>query len=576
MRILTVLAGLISIAVIAAPAASEPADAVYRGGRIYTVDAARSWAEAVAVKGGRFVAVGGNADVDPYIGPATRVVDLAGRMAMPGINDMHAHPVQGGFQQLFECSFPFTTALDAIVERIRTCAAATPKGEWIIGGQWAAESLETDRPPTRAMLDAAAPDNPVYLIDSTYHNAWVNSQALARLDIVASTPDPTGGVIVRDAATGVATGILFDNATYAAMRRLPRRSDTQYQEAVQWAIAQMNALGVTGMKDALADGYSVHAYAALDHAGKLNLRVATSRPWRATWTSDTGEEYNLEHWADDQTARVRTGFAKIFLDGIPPTRTAVMLEPYPPDPTHGANFKGTLQHSTEDLNTALVRLDRLGITVKMHATGDGSLRAGLDAIAAARKANGNSRLRHEIAHAELIHADDIPRFKALNAVAELSPILWYPSPLVQTMAAVIGRERADRFWPIKSLLDAGVLMVYGSDWPSVVPSPNPWPGIEAMVTRRDPYGKEPGALGPEQAIGLADAIAIFTRNGAAGLRLEEQTGSIEPGKSADFIVLDRNLFDIPPEQISDTQVLETIFEGRVVSSHAADRANTPE
>ena len=211
----------------------------------------------------------------------------------------------------------------------------------------------------------------------------------------------------------------------------------------------------------------------------------------------------------------------------------------------------------------------------MHATGDGSLRAGLDAIAAARKANGNSRLRHEIAHAELIHADDIPRFKALNAVAELSPILWYPSPLVQTMATVIGRERADRFWPIKSLLDAGVLMVYGSDWPSVVPSPNPWPGIEAMVTRRDPYGKEPGALGPEQAIGLADAIAIFTRNGAAGLRLEEQTGSIEPGKSADFIVLDRNLFDIPPEQISDTQVLETIFEGRVVSSRAACGANTP-
>ena len=215
-----------------------------------------------------------------------------------------------------------------------------------------------------------------------------------------------------------------------------------------------------------------------------------------------------------------------------------------------------------------MRLDALGLTVKMHATGDAALRAGLDAIAAARKANGDSGLRHEIAHAELASPEDIARFKPLGAIAELSPILWYPSPLVQMMAEVIGRERANHFWPIKSMRDAGVLMVYGSDWPSVVPSPSPWPGIEAMVTRRDPYGKEPGALAPEQAIPLGDALAIFTRNGASALRLERETGSIEPGKSADLIVLDRNLFEIAPEEISETQVLETVFEGRVVSSRS--------
>jgi hypothetical protein len=430
--------------------------------------------------------------------------------------------------------------------------------------------LETDRPPTRALLDAVAPNHPVFLIDSTYHNAWVNSQALAQLGIDASTPDPSGGVIVRDAATGAATGILFDNAAYGAMKRLPVRTDAQYQEAIQWAVAQVNALGVTAMKDALADGHAVKAYAALDRAGKLDLRVATSRPWRATWTeSDADEARNLEHWADDQTPHVRTGFAKIFVDGIPPTRTAVMLEPYLPDPKHVAGYKGELQHSPADLGAALIRLDALGLTVKMHATGDGALRAGLDAIAAARKANGNSELRHEIAHAELASPEDIPRFKSLDAVAELSPILWYPSPLVEVMATVIGRERANRFWPIKSMLDAGALLVYGSDWPSVVPSPSPWPGIEAMVTRRDPYGVAPGALAPEQAISLADALAIFTRNGSIAMKLERDTGSIEPGKSADLIVLDRNLFEIPPEQISDTQVLETVFEGRVVSSREA-------
>ena len=567
MRTPFTLASLIAIALIAAaPPAPEPADSVYRNGRIWTVDPANSWAEAVAIDDGRFVAVGSEAEVAPFVGPKTRVVDLAGRMAMPGIHDMHQHPVQGGFAELFECSFPFTTPLDAIVEKIRACAAKAPTGEWIRGGQWAAETLEGKRPPTRAMLDAAAPDNPVFLIDSTYHNAWVNSQALARLGIDAATPDPGGGVIVRD-AKGAATGVLFDNATYGAMKRLPVRTDAQYQEAIRWAVAQVNALGVTAMKDALADGHAVKAYAALDRAGKLDMRVATSRPWRATWTeSDADEARNLEHWKDDQTPRVRTGFAKIFVDGIPPTRTAALLEPYLPDPKHGAGFKGELQHSPADLDAALIRLDALGMTVKMHATGDAALRAGLDAIAAARKANGDSGLRHEIAHAELASPVDIARFAELGAIAELSPILWYPTPLVEVMAQVIGRERADRFWPIKSMRDAKVRMVYGSDWPSVVPSPSPWPGIEAMVTRRDPYGIAPGALAPEQAIPLADALAIFTRNGALAMRLEQDTGSIERGKSADLIVLDRNLFEIPPEQIGETLVIETVFEGRVVSS----------
>jgi hypothetical protein len=562
MRILSMLAG-ISLATVVA--AAEPADTVYRHGRIYTVDAQRRWVEAVAIKAGRFVVVGSDSDVAPVIGPHTQVVDLAGRMAMPGIHDMHLHPIEGGFQQLVECTFPFVTPLADIVARIHDCAAHKAHGEWIRGGQWAAETLETSTPPTLAMLDAAAPDNPVFLIDSTYHNAWVNSRALAALGIDANTPDPQGGVIVRDAKSHAATGILFDNAAYFAMKRLPKRSDAEYQAAARWAVATVNAFGVTAMKDALADGYSVRAYAALDRAGKLDMRVATSRPWHATWTeSDADEARNRARWRDDETAHVRTGFAKIFVDGIPPTRTAAMLEPYLPDAKHGAGFKGELQHTPAALNAALIELDKLGLTVKMHATGDGSARAALDAIAAARKANGNSGLRHEVAHAELIAPADIPRFKQLDAVAELSPILWYPSPLVEMMAQVIGRERAEQFWPIKAMLDAGVTMIYGSDWPSVVPSPNPWPGIEAMVTRKDPYGQTPGALAPAQAIGLADALPIFTRNGAQAMRMEKDSGSIEVGKYADMVVLDRNLFEIAPQDISETQVLRTVFEGRTV------------
>ena len=567
MRILILLTSFLSVT---AAFAAEVADSVYHHGRIYTVDAAQRWVEAVAIKGGRFVAVGRDAEIAPYIGATTRVVDLAGRMVMPGIHDMHIHPIEGGFQHLVECTFPFVTPLADIVAKISDCAQHKKKGEWIRGGQWAAETLETRHAPTLAMLNAASPDNPVFLIDSTYHNAWVNSLALKELGIDASTPDPKGGVILRDASNNAPTGILFDNAAYFAMKRLPKRSDAEYQAAARWAVATVNALGVTAMKDALADGYAVRAYAALDRAGKLDMRVATNRPWRATWTEgDEEEAHNRNHWRDDQTARVRTGFAKIFVDGIPPTRTAVMLEPYLADAKHGARFKGDLQHSQAELNAALVELDKLGLTVKMHATGDGGVRAALDAIAAARKANGDSGLRHEIAHAELIAPSDIPRFKALNAVAELSPILWYPSPLVDMMSQIVGRERANRFWPIKTLLDAGVNMIYGSDWPSVVPSPSPWPGIEAMITRQDPYARVSGALAPEQAINLADALVIFTRNGAQAMAMEKDSGSIEVGKAADMIVLDRNLFEIPPEQIGDTQVLETLFEGRVVSKRAA-------
>ena len=548
-------------------ASAEPADTVYRHGRIYTVDDKQPWAEALAIRHGRFTVVGRDADVAAAIGPHTQVIDLAERMVMPGIHDMHMHPIEGGFQHLVECTFPFVTPLADIVANIRDCAAHKANGEWLRGGQWAAETLKSKNPPTRAMLDTAAPDNPVFLIDSTYHNAWLNSRALKALGIDANTDDPKGGVIVRDANSGAATGVLFDNAAYFAMKRLPKRRDAEYQAAAQWAVATVNALGVTAIKDALADGYAVRAYAALDRAAKLNMRVATSRPWRATWTeSDADEARNRAHWRDDQTPRVRSAFAKIFVDGIPPTRTAVMLEPYLPDAKHGAGFKGELQHSQNDPDAALIELDKLGLTVKMHATGDGAARAALNAIAAARKANGTTGLRHEIAHAELIAHADMPRFKQLDAVAELSPILWYPSPLLEMMAQVIGRERAERFWPIKSMLDAGVNMIYGSDWPSVVPTASPWPGIEAMVTRKDPYGKAAAALAPEQAIGLADALRIFTLNGAQAMRMEQDSGSIEVGKFADMIVLDRDLFEIAPEQISDTQVVETVFEGRVVSS----------
>ena len=538
-------------------------ETIYTNGFIYTVNPERPNAEALAVRDGKITAVGSNDEVQALVSDEAQVVDLGGRMLMPGIHDMHAHPMEAGEKYNFQCAFPFTFTMDQIVAKLTECAADTPAGEWIRGGQWAMELLETDTVPHKDILDAITREHPIYLGDSTVHGAWLNSRALAELGIDEGTPDPRGGVILREPGTMEPTGVLVDNAAYNILDDLPAYSDEQYETALAWSMHEMNKVGVTSVKEALTDRRSLKAFRGLDRDGRLTMKVSTSIAWRMHWID---YENNVKQRADYATENVGTEFIKIMLDGIPPTRTAAMLDPYLPDEEYGDSFTGKLIHSPEQLTEDMVYLDGQGLTVKVHATGDRAVRVTLDAVEAARKANGDSGMMHEISHAELIHPDDLPRFKELNVAAEFSPILWYPSLLVQVMEQVIGEERANRFWPTRSLLEAGAHVIYGSDWPSVVPDPNPWPGIEAMVTRRDPYGNFPGALWPEQAVDLETAIRIFTINGAAAGKQAHRTGTIEVGKSADFIVLDRNIFQVPVEDISETQVLLTVVSGEEVYS----------
>ena len=544
---------------------AQAQDTVYINGFIYTVNPEQATAEALAVKDGVIIALGSNQEVQALVSDQTRVVDLNGRMLMPGIHDMHAHPKEAGEKYNFQCAFPFTFTMDEIVAKLTACAADTPKGEWIRGGQWAMELMQSDTVPNKKILDAITQEHPIYLGDSTVHGAWLNSRALEVLGIDESTPDPAGGLILREPESMEPTGILIDNAAYDVLKKIPVYTDEQYETALAWAMHEMNKVGVTSVKDAAADSYALKTYRSLDQAGRLTMKVSTSITWRMAWIDTREKELeNLALRADYATPNVTTSFTKIMLDGIPPTRTSAMLEPYLPDEEHGDSFTGKLIHSPEQLTEDMIYLDGQGQTVKIHATGDRAVRVALDAIEAARKTNGDSGLMHEISHAELIHPDDILRFKQLNVTAEFSPILWYPSLLVEIMAQVIGEERANQFWPIKSLQDAGAHLIYGSDWPSVVPDPNPWPGIEAMVTRQDPYGVRPGELWPDQAIALEDALRIFTINGAAAGKHADRTGTIEVGKSADFIVLDRNIFQAPMEDISETQVVLTVVSGQEV------------
>jgi predicted amidohydrolase YtcJ len=538
-----------------------PADAVYVNARIYTVSAGGGWANALAVRDGKIMAVGSDADMEKFTNAETEVHDLQGRMVMPGIHDTHIHPSDGGIGKTVECSFLEYT-LDGALAAIQSCLADIPEGEWLRGGQWNDGLFVGAERMPKEILDEIAPNHPVFLMDWSVHNAWVNSAALEFFGIDDDTADPSGGVIVRDLETGAATGILLDNAAYDNRRSLPEYSLEQRTTALSWAIDQIASHGITTFKEALVTTSNMEAYARLDARGELPLNVKTNLTWKSSWANSHEEEIALiESRAALASDRIDVDFAKIMLDGIPPTYTAALLEPYEPSEAFGDEWRGELMQTPEDLAADVIELDAMGLTVKIHATADRSARVALDAFEAARKANGDSGLIHEVSHAEIIHPDDIPRFAELNVAAEMCPILWYPIPGLD-WELWLGPERA-KVWPVKTLVESGALVIYGSDWP-VVPTPNPWPGIEAMVTRADPTGASDATLWPEQAVDLATAIQIFTLNGAIANKTGGRSGSLEVGKDADFIVLDRNIFEVPITEVGETEVLMSIIGGRKV------------
>jgi predicted amidohydrolase YtcJ len=524
-------------------------------------------AESIAVTDDRIVFVGSNASVQAYIGPDTNVVELDGRMVMPGLVDAHLHPIRGALKELYQCNFPFTATPADVQAAVKRCVEEMPDSEWISGGQWDSGFFERfDIESPRRFLDAVSGDKAVVLGDDATHNAWVNTRALQLAGFDNNTPDPDGGKFERD-ADGMPNGILIETAAKLMRPFAANYTDAQYAAAAHEFSRIANAYGITGAKGAGLYNEEIAAFYSADRRGELNVHVAVSIR-SPDGQRDEPLDYALIEEVRDRFAseHVHTEFVKIFLDGVPtPARTAAMLAPYMPDETHGSDFRGGRLHVRIDpLAADLIELDRRGFTVKMHTAGDRSVRVALDAIEAARKANGFSGLRHELAHAGYIDPIDLPRFAELDAVVDLSPVLWHPSPIFAAIFSAVGAERGEKYWPIREILDSKAAVLAGSDWPSVAPDANPWNGIEALVTRMDPRDETPGSLWPEQAITLAEAIEIYTINGARALRLDDRTGSIEAGKLADFIVLDRNIFEIPIEEVGATQVCQTYFEGELV------------
>ena len=545
----------------------EPADTVFTNGRIYTVASALPWADAIAIRDGVYVYVGGLAGVESFVGDSTEVIDLQGKMVMPGINETHAHSWQGGRKELFECNFPFTATPDEIALIVTECVESNPESEWITGGQWTSDFfINNDIGSPKEWLDAISGDLAIYFEDDATHNAWVNSKALEIAGVGRETPDPPGGTYVRD-DNGEPNGIVLETAKPIIESFIPDWTHEQNVASLAKAVELANAFGLTGIHEARTPPRISHAYQQLDQEGRLTAYAITDlqtprgqreQSFDVTSLVDISERYASEH--------VHTRFAKVFLDGVPTaSRTAVMIDPYLTSEDYPEATRGHLLVPQDVLTQDLIKLDAAGFTVKMHAAGDGAVRAALNAVEDTRRTNGRSGLRHEIAHAGYIHPDDVPRFAELNVTADLSPYLWFPRPIIDSILGAVG-QRAEYYWPIRDLLESGANLAAGSDWPSVAESMNPWPALEAMVTRRNPHTDGIAALWPEQAITLDQAVHIFTMGGALAYRLEDRTGSIEVGKSADLIVLDQNLFEIPIEAVSDTKVLRTVFEGVTVYS----------
>ncbi len=547
------------------------ADIAFLGGGVYTVDADRSWAQAVAIAGGRISAVGTDDQVRDHIGPRTEVVDLTGRMLLPGFQDAHVHPVWAGLDML-RCDLSDLSTAEEYLAAIGAYAEAHRDRPWILGGGWSMDAFPAGTP-TASALDAVVSDRPVLLPNRDGHSAWVNRRAMEIGEITRDTPDPGDGRIERD-ADGEPTGTLHEGAQRLVDRHAPLPTAEQTYEGLIKGQAYLHSLGVTAWQDAIVisseQGCNNDAYLSAATQGTLTGRVIGAL-W---WDRERGLEQIddlVERRAGGHEGRFAATSVKIMQDGVCENFTAAVLDPYLDKAGEPTKNRGISFVEPTLLNDAVTRLDALGFQVHFHAVAERAVREALDAVQAALQANGPSSGRHHLAHIQVVHPDDVPRFRRLGAVANAQP-LWasHESQMDDLAIPFLGEPRWRWQYPFASLVRSGAMLAMGSDWS--VSTPDPLAEMHVAVNRivTPDYHHAVASREvflPDERLDLPTAIAAFTMGSAYVNHLDGDTGSIEVGKLADLAVIDRNLFDHPVAEIAYANVLQTFVEGaRVYAS----------
>lgn len=536
-----------------------PADLVLRGGKVFLADQAGTVVEALAIRGDEVVAAGTSTEVSRHLGPDTEVVELRGRLVTPGFNDAHIHFAPGGVS-LLNLDLLGTTSLAEIerlvVERVRTAAP----GEWIQGRGWdhtrlPARELGPGGWPTAGALDRAAPNNPVVLSRVDGHVVWANSRAMEAAGIGPATEPPAGGEIVRDPATGEATGVFLESAQALIERYLPDPSPATLRRGIEAAMELAASSGVTSVQTS-ASAEELRVYRELQGAGELTVRVYAWRP--------LGHEViegfrQLGIGAGFGDAWLRTGLVKGYADGTLGSRTAYMLEPFADD----ADNRGLPQYSQAELDSLVLAADAAGLQVIVHAIGDAANRMVLDAFERAARVNGSRERRHRVEHAQVLDARDIPRFAGLGVIASMQPT--HATSDMRWAEDRLGPERArEGAYAWRSLLEAGAALAFGTDFP--VEPMRPVEGIYSAVTRqsREDPGTPPGGWLPGQRLSRAEAIRLYTAGSAYSEWEETRKGTLEPGMLADLVLWSDDLLTAPAAQILKAEPVLTVVGGRVV------------
>ena len=533
---------------------SSFADSVYHTGRIYTVNADQPWAQAVAIRDGRIMFVGSDDAVRAFIGQDTELHDLRGRLMLPGFQDAHIHPIYSGLE-VMACNLAEADSIEGYRAIIPACVEAQADKEWVTGGGWSMAAFGPGAMASKDILDELVSDRPAYFGSADGHTGWANSKALETAGISSKTRDPVDGFIDRDPETGEPVGSLQEGAMKLVQQHVPAPSDAERIAALEFARDMLHGYGITSVQEAFAFAEDLETYETLDKQGKLNLRVVTALLWDNEQTEEQIPTL-LEQREKYTDGNIRATSVKIFVDGVMENYTAVMLEPYLVE----SGTSGIPMIDPEYMKEVVTLLDAEGFQVHFHALGDGAVRYALDAVQVALEQNGDSDRRHHLSHLQIIDPDDIPRFAELGAVANFQPAWAYADDYVIDLTLpFIKPEVAKWMYPIRSVLDAGGKVAFGSDW--AVSTADPFYQIEHAVTRIDAESHATDPLNPEQAITIEEAVEAFTAGSAWVNHQELDTGSVEVGKLADLVVLDQNILEIDPELISETTVLLTLFGG---------------